>query len=215
MLESEKSKVTPEVMAALPEPLRKFLADGKSEIHGDDGDWMVLVVQDVPKYCRKDLPEGSVIIANNGCGDHLFLTRRAGETIKFSPEVHVHWHEGPQVELYARDIEMLVNPPPPAASNTGPVFYHDGKTPVQPGDEVTARNFFFRKPGRVVYVPGISKKNREMERHGLCWVAIKFSGGSRTGTVVDPKTRCLKKSVHFVKRADDAVEEMGPDERFE
>ena len=54
-----------------------------------------------------------------------------------------------------------------------------------------------------------------MEHHGLCWVCLESASGGRVGTVVDPETSRLGKSVRFVKRSAEPFKEMSPDERFE
>src|SRR5689334_16405515 len=78
---------------------------------------------------------------------------------QFDSKVHVYWHEGPRIEVFAEEIETLVNRPSPAPTKRSPVFYHGGQNTVELGDEVTARFFFFRRQERIVYVPGKSKKN--------------------------------------------------------
>jgi hypothetical protein len=116
-----------------------------------------------PKYLARSLPAGAVLIGSNGVGDHLFLT--PDMTSAFGRKVHAYWHEEvPGIEVFADDLAVLLNPAPPAVTQRSPVLYSDGQTPVQLGDEVSARSFFVRRPARVIYVPGISKKNREMER---------------------------------------------------
>jgi hypothetical protein len=216
MSSPQSSKSPPsELLAVLPESLRKFISAGKKEIEADDGDWTV-EVEMPPSYVAKSLPSGAVLIAANGLGDHLFLTPETTNSAAFSRKVHAYWHEeGPGIDVFAEDLDLLLNPPPPAVTQRPAVLYSDGQTPVQLGDEVTARDFFIRRQARVIYVPGISKKNRDMEHHGLCWVSLKFAKGVRIGTLVDPKTSRLSKSVRFVKRCSDATEEMGPGDRFE
>ena len=198
----------------LPEALQKFLAARKKKIETDTDEWTVSI-KSPPRYLSQALPPGSVLIADNGVGDHLFLTPESANSTSLSHKVHVYWHEGPEIVVLADDLDALLNPQAPTATKGPPVLYADGQTPVLVGDEVRARNFFIRRPARVVYVPGISKKNRDMEFNGLCWVALKFGEGVRIGTLVDPKTSRLSKSVRFVKRSREAVEEMRPDDRFE
>lgn len=210
---NDKSDVPVELWDVLPEPLREFLSNGKTQIATDNDDWTVSI-QKPPGYFKKVLPPGSVLLANNGCGDQLFLVPGASVSVRLDSKVHVYWHEGPHVELLAEDLGKLLNPPPAAVTKRPPVLYHN-RTPVHLGDEVTARSFFIRRPGRVVYVPGISKRNRNMEHHGLGWVGITCANGLQIGTVVDPKTSCLKKSVRFVKRSAEPFREMTSDDRFE
>lgn len=95
------------------------------------------------------------------------------------------------------------------------VRYHDGITVVQLGDRVEVRGlilFFRKKQGRVNYVPGISRRNPEMEHGGLTWVGVIFDDGTRTGAYVDPNTQCLLKIVTFLERDLAPIQELGPDE---
>jgi hypothetical protein len=89
----------------------------------------------------------------------------------------------------------------------GPVCYHGTKTSVLVGDHVEFKIglFFWRgwQPGRVHYVPGISPKNDELEYNGLTWVAIHDARGGQSGHVVLPETNQLRKTVRYVRRADD------------
>jgi hypothetical protein len=209
-----ESSVLLEVFEILPEPLREFLRAGKKEFRTERDDWIV-DVEIPPGYLQKSLPAGSALIANNGVGDHLFLVPDPTNHAVLAHMVRVFWHERHRFEVIAEAISSLTNPPAPTVTKRPPVLYHDRIITVKLGDEVTARNFFLRRPGRVVYVPGISKKNRDMEFNGLCWVNIRFASGSRIGTLVDPKTSRLQKSVRFVRRSTGQIELMGPEERME
>lgn len=100
---------------------------------------------------------------------------------------------------------------------TLPVRYSDGVTPVQIGDIVSARlwfAFFRKRIGRVVYVPGISKKHGEFEHDGLCWVGVKTTDGSVFGNVVMPETGCVQKSLHFLERDSSKCDVVTPDTVF-
>ena len=88
------------------------------------------------------------------------------------------------------------------AKNYPTVYYHDRVNPVLPGDHVTSRIVFRRRPGRVVYVPGISPFNSEFEYNNLTWVAIRTEDGYLVGTIVDPENHELRKKVRFVRRAE-------------
>jgi hypothetical protein len=95
------------------------------------------------------------------------------------------------------------------------IFYFGGEDQVMLGDEVTARDLFFKRTGRVAYVPGISKKNSEFEHGGLTWIAVRFPGGSTVGIYVDPETSWVKKSCRFIRRSDEPFEKIKPRERFD
>lgn len=104
------------------------------------------------------------------------------------------------------------------STTASPIVYSDGMTTVQIGDVVSCRAWlwlFRKKIGRVTYVPGISKLNRGMEHGGMRWVGTRFEDGTVIGTPVDPETGVLKKSVQFLQRADQYVEELNPDAELE
>lgn len=202
----------------IPEPLRRFIAEGGSTFRCDDGDWEVSIELPVPIFLQNRLPRNSVIIANNGCGDYLFLTSQnvsTSEPDSLEDRVLVYWHETGEIDQFSPDVRMLTDPPYPMPSDYPIVFYSDGTTQVIPGDHVSARDLLFRKEGRVAYVPGVSKRNRELEHGGLSWVGIRFERGSVTGVLVDPDSGCLKKSVRFLCRATSKFEEIGPDENLD
>ena len=84
------------------------------------------------------------------------------------------------------------------------VRYHDGITDVRLGDRVTTRYFIFQKAeGRLVYVPGISPRNDEMEFNGVTWVGIQTTNAGPIGTVVNPETFTIQKCVRFLGRDPD------------
>jgi len=93
---------------------------------------------------------------------------------------------------------MTSNTPTPLKK---PICYFDGVTEVHLGDMISAPVWFlWKKTGRVVYVPGISLMHPEFEHHNLMWVGVKCEDGMLFGEVVDPRTGCLLKRVHFGSR---------------
>lgn len=202
-------------MENLPNTLKEFINKGNSVFHGDDGDWNIKIesVTDTPYI--KDIPSDAIIIANNGCGDCLFIRQINPDQTSHEQEVYVYWHEEHRHEIYSDSLNKLTNPEPAKPTKHGTIFYSGGTVEVKLGDEVSARDFLFRRNGRIVYLPGVSKKNRNMENGGLSWVGIRFQIGTFIGTIVDPKTFQLKKSVRLIKRVLDNIKEFGPDEDFE
>lgn len=201
--------------AAVPALLLEFMARGKKTYRGEDGDWEIKIEPALPPFLMNALPPRSLIIGNNGCGDHLFLAAPESDPRSYGPTVFVYWHDGQEIQPYLDTLELLTNPPKAAPSNRKPVLYFGGDTPVLPGDRVSVRGFlqFWRRfPGTVNYVPGISKKNRDLESGGLAWVGVRFDSGIRTGYWVDPDTSRVKKSLTFLGRATSKVEEIAPDD---
>jgi len=199
----------------IPTTLKIFIENGNSLFRCDDGDWNIKIEPAVDSHLKKDLPANALIIAHNGCGDYLFVCMTDSAPISFRPEVFVYWHEEHRYELYADNIHDLTNPAPAKPSEYKPIYYYGGTIEVQLGDEVSARDFLLRKNGRIAYLPGVSKKNRNMEYDGLSWVGIRFPGGTFSGSIVDPVSFQLKKSICFLRRSSEPVKELEPDEDFE
>ena len=89
------------------------------------------------------------------------------------------------------------------------VTYHNTQTEVLTGDHVEFKVWaaFWRgwQQGKLYYVPGISRKNSELERDGLSWVAVHDVNGAQAGIWVEPETQQLRKTVRFIRRADDGL----------
>lgn len=84
------------------------------------------------------------------------------------------------------------------------ILYDDGANPVQLGDEVEFRAglllLFKKYQGRVVYVPGISLPNGDMESDGLKWIAIDVPGRMLVRRLVDPQTHRLVHKTLLLRR---------------
>jgi hypothetical protein len=92
------------------------------------------------------------------------------------------------------------------------VTYNDRVTPVQLGDHVLTRIWFRKRKGRVVYVPGISALNTNMEYNGLCWVGIRLDDGGFVSTVVDPGGAYLRHKEVLVERDPSGYPALAADE---
>ena len=92
------------------------------------------------------------------------------------------------------------------------VTYNDRVTPVQLGDHVESRVWFRKRKGRVVYVPGVSPLNKNMEYNGLCWVGIRLEDGSFVSTVVDPDGAYLRHKEALIRRDPDGYQALDLDE---
>lgn len=62
--------------------------------------------------------------------------------------------------------------------------------------------FWQWRKGKVSYVPGITKLNKQMEHNGLAWVGITGFDGTFRGVFVDPSTKVLKSTVRLLSRSD-------------
>jgi len=188
------------VQKDIPQCLTEFRKRGGRKFRCDDGDWNVRI-EAPPSFIAKHIPEGSLLIAGNGCGDHLFL--KPSGPRQFGEEVFAYWHdEGPSYRTFAPSLSLLTDPPAPSVSAIGPVYYPNGVDVVRIGDQVSVRYWiFFGGSGDVRYVPGLSKKVSAFEHHGLCWVGVKVAKGGRASFVVDPTTRRLHGRIRLIKRA--------------
>ena len=92
------------------------------------------------------------------------------------------------------------------------ITYKDCVTPVQLGDHVETRIWFRRHRGRVVYIPGVSPLNGNMERDGLRWVGVRLEEGGFLSAVVDPEQDRLRSRLRFVCRDSEGVAELKPEE---
>jgi hypothetical protein len=81
------------------------------------------------------------------------------------------------------------------------ISYSDGNTAVELGDFVSARVWVRRRSGNVIYIPGISARVGSFDHNGLTWVGIAFSSGTVIGSLVDPETARLQRTVRFLGRA--------------
>jgi len=98
------------------------------------------------------------------------------------------------------------------------VTYYNTETPVLVGDHIEFKIWtaFWRgwQPGRVHYVPGISPRNPELERDGMSWVSVHSARDGQAGIWVEPSTHQLRKTVRFVRRADDDLTHTPSDYYF-
>jgi len=94
---------------SLPPELSTFIDAGNTTLSCDDGDWDLRIAPREDSPFRKELPSGSVMLAENGCGDCLFLkTSKAG---KIAPKVFVFWHEEERCEVFAKHLKELTTRP--------------------------------------------------------------------------------------------------------
>ena len=198
----------------LPPVLQAYVQKGNSTLRHEGEKWNIEPGPMADNPWSKFLPAEVLIIASNGCGDYLYIQKDNSGHHSNSSTVHVFWHEEQSSEIFVDSIDKLVNTAPPKATESKAIYYFGGATDVRLGDEVSARDLLIRKSGRVVYVPGKSKKNWNMEHDGLSWIGIKFKGGTFSGAFINPKSNEIKKSVRFIKRNDVNVEELCPDEEL-
>jgi hypothetical protein len=94
------------IQPPLPPGLSAFIKDGETAFHCDDGDWdLKIESRDVSDF-KDELPPRSTMIAENGCGDCLFL--KISPNGRIDPKVYVFWHEENRSEMFAKSIEELI-----------------------------------------------------------------------------------------------------------
>jgi hypothetical protein len=90
----------------LPPELETFIKNGETTFHCDDGDWDLLIKPGESSDFKNELPPRATMIAENGCGDCLFLkTSPAG---KIDAKVYVYWHEEERDEVFAKSTKELI-----------------------------------------------------------------------------------------------------------
>jgi hypothetical protein len=90
----------------VPADLDAFIQKGNTTFHAEDGDWDLKIANRDDSGFKSELPARSIVIAENGSGDCLFLkTSAAG---KADSKVFVYWHEEERSELFAKSIKELI-----------------------------------------------------------------------------------------------------------
>jgi hypothetical protein len=90
----------------LPPELTTFIANGETAFHGNDGDWDLRIERGESSAFKDELPPRSTMIAENGCGDCLFLKTSADG--KSDAKVYVYWHEEERDEVFAKSVKELI-----------------------------------------------------------------------------------------------------------
>lgn len=94
------------------------------------------------------------------------------------------------------------------------IRYFQSETPVELGDRVRLRHLFSKKSGRVVYLPGVSQPNSEIDFGGLFRLGVSIEDGTFTAYHVDPDSLAVVKSVEFEGRDSEGIPEMPSDEEL-
>ena len=90
----------------LPPELSTFIKQDETTFHCDDGDWDLKIESRDDSDFKDELPPRSTVIAENGCGDCLFLKSSAAG--KIDSKVFVYWHEEERAEMFAKSIKELI-----------------------------------------------------------------------------------------------------------
>ena len=90
----------------LPPELTAFIKQDETTFHCDDGDWDLKIESRDDSDFKDELPPRSTMIAENGCGDCLFLKSSAAG--KIDSKVFVYWHEEERSEMFAKSIKELI-----------------------------------------------------------------------------------------------------------
>jgi hypothetical protein len=158
------------------EPLRQRRS---RRLEGPDAEeWRLDIEREMPESIARCFPSDSLVFANNGYGDYLFL-------IPDSPSVMVFRHDEHLIAEYCKPIDELLPNKKRPPSNHPPIRYFGSNEYVKLGDRVFIRYWlFFSGYGAVMYVPGVSPLKRELERDGLAWVRVKLDKGGLVDTVI-------------------------------
>jgi hypothetical protein len=96
------AKKTPQ----LPADLTAFINKDETAFLCDDGDWDLKIANRDDSDFKDELPARSIVVAENGCGDCLFL--KASAAGKIDARVFVYWHEEERDEVFAKSIKEIV-----------------------------------------------------------------------------------------------------------
>ena len=118
----------------LPAELEAFIQSGNTTFACEDGDWDLRIAPRDSSDFRDELPARSVMIAENGSGDCLFL--KASADGKVGSKVFVFWHEEDRSEAFANHVKELTRPAPPERS--APPASSSEPKPTVPLDELEA-----------------------------------------------------------------------------
>lgn len=91
------------------------------------------------------------------------------------------------------------------------IFYNDQKTEVALGDRVELRVWFRRRRGVVIYVPGVSPLNPNIDYDGIRSVGIQIDEGPFVATPVDPDQSVLFPRISFLARGEPPEKVLPPD----
>ena len=100
------------------------------------------------------------------------------------------------------------------------IVYFGTTTAVELGDSVEFKSALFWRgwrPGRVTYLPGVSKPHPQIEDgDGLLWLGVAGQDGTFRGIYIDHETSTVSKSVRFVDRSTPdgwvTPEDIGPED---
>jgi hypothetical protein len=90
----------------VPADLAAFVKKDETTFYCDDGDWDLRITSRDDSDFKEELPPRSIMIAENGCGDCLFLKMSAAG--KIDSKVFVYWHEEERSEMFAKSIKELI-----------------------------------------------------------------------------------------------------------
>ena len=122
--ESEVEKTEKQLGAKLPEAYRKSMIEenGKNFIITEEDEWELFPLKDASnrkKLARTaydilketesalnwpNFPKDSIVIANNGMGDLLFLKK---DEKNFEDTIYAFWHETGEVKRFAESFDEL------------------------------------------------------------------------------------------------------------
>jgi hypothetical protein len=109
----------------LPRELQEFIDEDHTTFYCDDGDWDLRIAGREKSDFKDELPPRSIMIAENGCGDCLFLKTSA--VGKIDSKVFVYWHEEERHEVFAKHIKELTAQSSPQESSTNKPVAGNGK----------------------------------------------------------------------------------------
>jgi hypothetical protein len=176
----------------VPAELTAFIKQDHTTFHCDDGDWDLRIESRDDSDFRDELPARSVVIAENGSGDCLFLkTSPAG---KIDRKVFVYWHEEERNEAFAKSINELI-----AASNKN----------KQAASKVTKST---KAPANKMSLKEVEARLKKKKGHER-WAVMREFGKSDFGLDALPMLRRIlaENDASMVIHAAECIAKLGPE----
>ena len=163
--------------------IEKLLVSDISEIDYKGYAWRIKI--ESSEVISEIIHEEATVFANNGMGDYLFV--KQNDIKGGSPCVFEYWHDDPQVITSEDSFTIIVGFENRRASDSPVPKYATGES-MSIGDIIEYKSFFRKKKGEVTYVPGISKKDPNLEFDGISMALFRKENGDQSTLTIDPDT---------------------------
>lgn len=184
-------------MLQLPNSLQKAIDQGIEFFMGEEYEWKLKI--EGRDDCIEKLVGCQInVFANNGFGDNLFLKINNAED-GYENQIYEFFHEGPEINEIEEGFDILLGLKDRSVSKIEIPKYSTGEQ-LMLGDKIQYKSFFLKKEATITYVPGISKRDPELESEGIVMSLMKKSNGDSYTLTIDPKTNIPCGSIVLLSR---------------